>query len=409
MAPPSPSISRRHFLATGAMIGTTGVAGCSTLLGSSDETMADWPAFGYDARNTGYVRDETAPPDNPIRLWTYETAFRNAGPAAVSTERVFHVIGHRLYAINRLDGTVQWKTTVGTWGSEPPILVDGTVYLGWSGGVRAIDAMSGESEWTFDVSGGVFASPGYYDGTVIVGRNAGRGAGAVLGLRNGNEDWRFEIEAGTTGGLTVVDGTAYVGTRAQPGAGNQSEDVSDLESVFAIATDDGSEEWTFPDVTDDVSVPAVEDGRVFVGCADDHVYAINAATGDREWMTAVPLIATSSPVVVKGVVYIGSTDGHVYAINAETGEITYRVDVGAPIKRGISVVDEVNEDSKYEGWRQRLVYAGTEEGTVVVVKTESEDVLSSVSLEAPVEGPPFVRDRLLHVATADGNVHVLGE
>ncbi|WP_435102552.1 PQQ-binding-like beta-propeller repeat protein [Halarchaeum sp. P4] len=399
--------TRRRVLSASAAAGVAGLAGCTSLLDRSSATVAgEWPSFGHNAQNTGYVRDETAPPDTLVRLWTSETAFRNVGPAAIATETVFHVIGHRLYALDRLDGTIRWKTTVGTWGSEAPILVDNTLYVGWSGGVRALNAATGERVWTVDIDGGVWGAPAYADGTVIVGSNAGRGAGSIIGMRDGSEDWRYEVEVGTLSGATAVNGTAYVGTMADVGRSAEADD--DTQSVFAVSTADGSEEWTFTGVSGDVSVPAVTDGRVYVSCADDHLYAIDAANGEQVWASELPVAATSAPAVVNGVVYVGSTDGHVYALDAASGKPTYRVDVGGPIRDGLAVVDKVDEDAQYEGWRQRLVYAGTTDGRVAVVKTGTQDVVSTVRLGAPISGPPFVRDRLVHVATNDGNVHVLG-
>lgn len=411
MSPRTPRVSRRQLLRTGGAAVGVGLAGCSApgSGGDDEEELTDWPAFAHDQRNTGYLRDDTAPPDQLTRLWTYETAFRNAGPAAVSRDTVFHVVGQRLYAFDRLDKTVRWKTTVGTWGSEPPILVDGTVYLGYSGGVRAVDGTSGDVSWTLEVSGGSWGTPGYADGTVIASRNAGSGAGGLLGIRNGNEQWRFETDAGSSHGPTVADGVAYVGTVVSPAGSRATDDPASQQSVFAVSVDDGSEEWRFEGVSDDVSVPAVADGRVYVACADDHLYALDAESGEQTWASELSLSAVCPPTVVNGVVFVGSPDGHVYALDAETGDERYRVDVGAPVETGLAVVDEVNEDSQYEGWRQRLVYAGTTAGTVSAIKTETQSVLSSVDLGASVEGALSVRDRLVHVATADGNVHVLGE
>jgi outer membrane protein assembly factor BamB len=194
-----------------------------------------------------------------------------------------------------------------------------------------------------------------------------------------------------------------------PRGNEEDENVAALRSVLAVSLDDGTEAWRFTEPRGNASVPAVADDRVYVACGDDHLYAVDATGGTRRWRTEIPLAPTSPPAVVDGTVYAASTDGHVYAVDAGSGEVAYRADAGAPLEAGLAVVDEVNEESQYEGWRQRLVYAGTVEETLAVVKTDSRSVRSTVDLGAPVAGPPAVRDRLVHVGTDDGNVHVLGE
>lgn len=403
MVPNFPT-TRRGALAIGA--GTlAALAGCSFLDSPGSESIGEWPSYAHDARNTGYVRETTSPPDEPQRLWTFETAFRSTGPPAVGTETTFHVVGHRLYALDRLDGSERWQTALGTWGSEACILANGTVYVGSSHGVHAVDATTGDEEWTHEVNGGVWGPPAYADGTVVVGTNAGRGAGQVIALNDG-EAWTHDVAVGVVSGATIVDGTVYVGTWDEARGG---DDLAERQTLYALDLADGSEQWTFSAVGGPVSVPAVTGGTVYVTCGDGNVYAVDAANGEEQWSVEVPVGGTSVPAVVEGVIYVGSTDGHVYAFSADDGSRLWRVPVGGAVERGIAVVDEVSEESRYEGHRQRLVYTGTADGTVAVVKTETEEQLASVGLGAPVVTPPFVRDRLIHVGTGDGNVHVLGE
>ena len=116
--------------------------------------------------------------------------------------------------------------------------------------------------------------------------------------------------------------------------------------------------WSYPTGSDLDSSPAVANGVVYVGSADNNVYALNAKTGALLWSnpTGNELIRArggewgglcrlvrlhrvrierqdrrllwsyttggdvdSSPAVANGVVYVGSTDNNLYALNASTG------------------------------------------------------------------------------------------
>lgn len=72
----------------------------------------------------------------------------------------------------------------------------------------------------------------------------------------------------------VVDGVAYFG--------------SDDWYVRAVRVPDGALLWTSPKLNDGVTaVPAVADGKVFVGTWNSRLYALNASTGIVEWVYVV--------------------------------------------------------------------------------------------------------------------------
>ncbi|MEE6210724.1 PQQ-binding-like beta-propeller repeat protein [Salarchaeum sp. III] len=352
------------------------------------------------------MRDSHTPLSSVERALSFKTTFTRAGPAAVTDSVVFHTIGPRLYALDRHDGTVRWKTTIGTWGGEPPILVDDVLYVGWSGGVRAIDATSGTISWTYDGAPS-YGPLGYHEGTVVANKNGERGTGEILGLNGGSEAWQYETEAGILSGVTVVDGVAYVGTKGQRVSSNEPPDAPHVQAVFAVSASDGSEKWVFRGVSGRVSVPAVTERRVYLSCSDDYVYALDTETGEREWRTSVPLTSFSAPTVVDGRVYVGSTDGHVYVLDADSGTIEYRVSVGASVHRGLAVAAGPNPDAESETERQTLVYAGTASGTLTVIKTELQEVVSEIDLGAPPAGPPSVYGGTIHIGDDDGNARIL--
>ena len=69
--------------------------------------------------------------------------------------------------------------------------------------------------------------------------------------------------------------------------------------------------------------PAVADGVVFVGSADNHLYAIDLATGEQKWKFAAKGRIASSPAVQAGLVYLESYDSNFYAVDAASGQLKW--------------------------------------------------------------------------------------
>src|SRR5439155_1078123 len=79
------------------------------------------------------------------------------------------------------------------------------------------------------------------------------------------------------------------------------------------------------------SSPAVANGMVYVGSADNKVYAISALGGDIHWTHTTDGDVNSSPAVLNGVVYVGSNDHKVYALRAENGGILWTATTGGEV------------------------------------------------------------------------------
>ena len=188
----------------------------------------------------------------------------------------------------------------------------------------AVDAETGENEWTYSQSG-VGTAPTVVEGTVYVGAG-GLLDGTVYAVDavTGDQNWAYEA-SGEIGASppTVVDGTVYLGT----GRLDDSDSLSD-GSLYAVDAEAGEKEWAFTEPEDFVTAaPAVVEGTVYAGSDGGRLYAVDAATGEQEWVFTEPADGAgslppgieSSPTVVEGTVYVGSTDGTVYALDAASG------------------------------------------------------------------------------------------
>ncbi len=64
---------------------------------------------------------------------------------------------------------IKWTVDLGGPVKSSPVSVDGTVYIGGSSGLYALDAITGKTRWTFKVPGGVESSVCVVDGVVYFG------------------------------------------------------------------------------------------------------------------------------------------------------------------------------------------------------------------------------------------------
>jgi polyvinyl alcohol dehydrogenase (cytochrome) len=109
-------------------------------------------------------------------------------------------------------------------------------------------------------------------------------------------------------------------TRFQPAraAGLNAESTAKLKLKWAFG---------FPGVTTGLGVPAIVDGRVFVGAADGTVYALDAQSGCVYWTYAALSGVRVAPIVANGNVVFGDLRANVYALNVETGAVVWKVRV----------------------------------------------------------------------------------
>jgi outer membrane protein assembly factor BamB/PKD repeat protein len=287
-----------------------------------------------------------------------------------------------VYALDAETGEQQWSFETGGKVQSSPTVVNGTVYIGSiEENVYAIDADTGEQQWSFETGHGVFSSPTVVNGTVYVGSDDENVY--AIDADTGEQQWSFETGFPVTSSPTVVNGTVYVGSRD--------------DNVYAIDADTGEQQWSFETGDNVHSSPTVVDGTVYVGSEDENVYAIDADTGEQQWSFETGGSGESSPTVVNGTVYVGSDDENVYAIDADTGEQQWSFETGHGVFSSPTVVD----GTVYVGSRD--VYAidadtGEQQWSSEIGDNETGDYVYS---------SPTVVDGTVYVGSWDENVYAI--
>ncbi len=126
-------------------------------------------------------------------------------------------------------------------------------------------------------------------------------------------------------------------------------------------------------------------GTVVVVGDDGIVRARDAltVTASQTWATSVGSTIKSAPVVVDGVVYVATTSGVIHALDLFNGDILWQYPAEGDPSPGRITADLAFADG--------LVYAGTEEGTLLLLNTDGS-LHCQASQDAPIVVNPVVVD-----------------
>jgi eukaryotic-like serine/threonine-protein kinase len=175
-----------------------------------------------------------------------------------------------------------------------------------------------EPLWTFTTQGEIWSSPTIQDGVIYFGSDDH--FLYALELVKHQVKWKFKTNGLVRSRPAVVDERVYL--------------TSDDNYLYAVDAQRGKEVWRFDlgkalrprgslesnEWDYSISSPAVMDGTVFVGSANDNFYAVDASTGKEKWHFQARGPVRSSPAVAEGIVYFGDSYGMLHALDSQTGK-----------------------------------------------------------------------------------------
>ena len=233
--------------------------------------------------------------------------------------------------------------------------------------------------------------------------------GKVLALdaATGEYDWSYTTGRFFAAGLAADDGLLYV----------ESQD----SKLYAIRADTGALAWAARVRGFLQGPPTVSGGKVFVAPAGDRIEAFDAASGERIWSQKVTDEIHTRPAVSNGLVYIGSSDGTAFALRAETGALQWSFQTGDGIDGGPTVAHGVTYVGSKDGklyaldagtgakkWSSRIgrilgsaavaediVYMSTWGKRLYAIDGETGDVIWSRKATYPI-GSPAIADGVVY-------------
>ncbi|GGN93249.1 PQQ-binding-like beta-propeller repeat protein [Haloarcula pellucida] len=242
------------------------------------------------------------------------------------------------FAMNATTGEMEWSRNVSGQGQ---VLGEDRLYVN-TGRAVALNATTGETVW----DGPEDVRPTHLalsNGTLVLTEASRNVSVVALNATTGTVEWNATLdtsaESADPSGLAIDDGTVY---------------VSDGEDTLgALSLADGAVEWRRDygqsGEQSGLTAPAVQNGTVYVSETLGHsaVYAHDAETGATEWQFDPAGAAFAAPTVANGTVYVPAkqelasgdrTSEGVYALNASTGERRWTYADDRPIDRSTVAV-----------------------------------------------------------------------
>lgn len=167
-----------------------------------------------------------------------------------------------------------------------------------------------------------------------------------------------------------------------------------LSTTTVTAQQSNRQRWVFETGGRVDSSPAVVNGTIYVGSADNNFYAVNADTGEQQWVFETGDWVRSSPIVVNGTVFFGSNDGNLYAVGADTGTQQWAFETGGPVFSSPTVADGT-------------VFVGSTDGNFYAVGTDSGQQQWTFEPDSFVTSSPTVMDETVFVGCYDNNLYAV--
>ena len=282
-----------------------GIPGVGVNIGNNERVVISdnvdwWPMYHHDRYNSGYSTSD-APGTNDT-LWIFKADNDSFFSPVVYDYKVY-IVGasyDKLYCVNADNGHIIWSNATRDFLTSPAIAHD-KVYVGaningWECEMCCLDAQNGKLIWSYKVGCGP-SSPTIAESKVYFGTSGAKVY--CLDADNGDFIWSFETGEGVWSIPAVSEGKVYVGS----------------DKVYCLDAEDGTEIWSYP-TTSNAGSPAIADGKVYIG--SDKVYCLDAEDGTEIWSYPIGELAYNSPVVADGKVYLCTTcSGTVYCLDAE--------------------------------------------------------------------------------------------
>lgn len=240
----------------------------------------DWPQWRGPNRD-GHSPDrgllDRWPDGGPPLLWTARGLGRGYSSVAVANGTIYTLGGDtNLVAIDPADGSIRWKTSVGSDDSpnSTPTVHDGLVYtLTKQGDLACVDAQSGEVRWSKnfgrDFGGRMMSGWGYSESPLVDGEKLvctpGAQDGVIVALdrKTGAIIWKAAMpQVGGNGG----DGAGYSSIVISEAAGVRQYVQLVGRGVIGVAAEDGTFLWGYNRIangTANIPTPIVHGNYVF--------------------------------------------------------------------------------------------------------------------------------------------------
>lgn len=340
-----------------------------------------------DVNTSSGLKDVSSGASGGNVKWTFDTGGSVSSGITVDEDTVYFGSSDRyVYAVDASTGEEEWTfhpDDLDSRFSSSPAVIGGTLFIGsWDHHLYALDASTGEEKWAFETEDSIYSSPTVVDNTVFFGSNDNHVY--AVDAATGEEQWVFDTGRYVSSSPTIVEGTLFIGSGVYGG-----------DNIFALDATTGEERWSVQTGNVVKSSPTVFEGTVFVGSNDNHVYAFDAETGEEQWAFETGGPVWSSPTVADGTVFVGSWDDHhVYALDVATGEEKWKFETGYRIESSPTVADST-------------VFIGSNDHHLYALDAVTGEMYWNVETDGWLYSSPIVVDGIVFVGNKGAHVYAI--
>ncbi|MCH0543344.1 PQQ-binding-like beta-propeller repeat protein, partial [Streptomyces sp. MUM 203J] len=310
-------------------------------------------------------------------LWTASKPSLDS-PASYSDGTLYVGGTERLYALDPADGQERWSFAFGLYVPTRTVLNgDGdTAYFAHSGGtLRAVDTTDGTTRWTYRLGSRVLPSdPALAGSTLYIATSDG--LLHAVDAATGGQRWTAEYR------------TAASRAPATPVATRSTVYVGGYDGELRAYDTRGRRRWTFR-TGGPLSSPVMWSESLYVSSADGKVYAVDITTGARRW--AFPVEGETGGLALVGTgLYFHNRADTLYAVHTQSGRARWTY----PLPSEVQVVAAASSTT---------VYLGHRDGTLRAVDTGSAKEIWTFEAPGRFLAPPTPTGRVVYFTTTDGD------
>ena len=178
---------------------------------------------------------------------------------------------NELLGLKQIDGTVAWRTNVGSPVAAPLLESNGWLVAGLSNGeLTVIRASDGKELWRRQLDGNFSVTPAISANRLYVPIDQGRLV--ALHLRTGDVIWDQEF-TGSPGRMLVLD-AIFLGSTSN--------------FFYRLSLDDGTIDWQWRTGGDIVGLPRVDERNIYFLSLDNSFRALDRQSGVQQWRVPLP-------------------------------------------------------------------------------------------------------------------------
>lgn len=214
--------------------------------------------------------------------------------------------------------------------------------------------------WKFHTDSPVIAQPQTDETAVYCASKQGIISG--VNQSDGEQIWRTNVSDNVEEAFLLKQDTLFVGTQRG--------------FLVGIERKTGKKLWTQKVENESfLTMPAVDDARVYFQGAHGAIVCLNQKTGALIWRFQTGGTSNTTPFIKDGLVFSGSDDHHIYAIDSNAGFLRWKFNTSAAVK-GSPIAS-----SKY-------VFAGNEDGFFFCLNLSNGSERWQVKTGGAIRGVP---------------------